>query len=67
MTQDTQAIQNELLLFLQPETYLLYRDLMIHKGVAAAQLKPVHVIRSEFQRRFFFAPQEEPEGKAALD
>lgn len=60
-------IADPLLLFLQPETYLLYRDLMIHKGVAAAQLKPVHVIRSEFQRRFFFALQEEPEGKAALD
>ena len=47
------------LLLLQPETYLLYRDVMIHRGTAAAQLKPVHVIRNEFQRRFFFGLQEE--------
>ena len=39
---------------LQPETYLLYRDVMIMKGTSASQLKPVHVIRNEFQRRFFF-------------
>lgn len=39
---------------LQPETCLLYRDLMIMKGASAAQLKPVHVIKNEFQRKFFF-------------
>ena len=49
------------LVLLQPETYLLYRDIMIHRGTAAAQLKPVHVIRNEFQRRFFFLLQEERE------
>ena len=37
---------------------------MIHRGTAAAQLKPVHVIRNEFQRRFFFALQEEREPAA---
>ena len=49
------------LVLLQQETYLLYRDVMIHRGTAAAQLKPVHVIRNEFQRKFFFALQEEKE------
>ena len=52
------------LVLLQPETFLLYRDVMIHRGTAAAQLKPVHVIRNEFQRRFFFALQEEREPAA---
>ncbi len=46
------------LVLLQPETYLLYRDVMIHRGASAAQLKPVRVIRNEFQRRFFFGLQE---------
>ena len=40
--------------FLEPETYMLYRDLMISKGTASAQLKPVRVINNELQRRFFF-------------
>ncbi len=43
---------------LQPETYLLYRDVMIMKGTSASQLKPVHVIRNEFQRKFFFGLKE---------
>lgn len=42
------------LLFLQPETYLLYRDVMISKGVASAQLKPPRIL-NEIQRRFFMA------------
>lgn len=40
--------------FLEPETYMLYRDLMLTKGVASGQLKPVRVITNEMQRRFFF-------------
>ncbi len=43
------------LLILQSETYMLYRDVMAMKGISAAQIKPVNVIRNEFQRRFFFA------------
>ncbi len=43
---------------LQPETYLLYRDVMIMKGTSASQLKPVQVIRNEFQRKFFFKLRE---------
>ena len=39
---------------LQPETSLLYRDMMIYKGSSPSQLKPVHVISNERQRKFFF-------------
>lgn len=39
--------------FLEPETYMLYRDLMLTKGVASGQLKPVRVITNEIQRKFF--------------
>lgn len=46
-------------LFLQPETYLLYRDLMLMKGYSVGQLKPVNVISNEMQRKFFFGLQEE--------
>lgn len=40
--------------FLEEESYSLYRDLMISRGTAAAQLKPVCVISNEVQRKFFF-------------
>ncbi len=40
---------------LQPETFLLYRDLMIMKGTAAAQLKPVHVLNTPFLKKFFYS------------
>lgn len=40
--------------FLEPETYMLYRDLMISKGVSSGQIKPVRVINNEIQRKFFF-------------
>ena len=49
------------LIVLQPETYMLYRDVMIMKGTSAAQLKPINVIRNEFQRKFL-SKLEEPEG-----
>lgn len=47
------------LYLLQRETTLLYRDVQVLKGASAAQLKPVHIIRNEFQRRFFFGLREE--------
>ena len=40
--------------FLETKTYALYRDMMVRKGTAPAQLKPVRVIANELQRRFFF-------------
>lgn len=41
--------------FLQPETSLLYRDMMVAKGASLNQLKPVRVIMNEKQRKFFFS------------
>lgn len=41
--------------FLQPETSLLYRDMMVYRGASLNQLKPVRVIMNERQRKFFFA------------
>ena len=38
---------------LQPETYMLYQDLMVLKGRNPAQIKPVHIITNEFHYRFF--------------
>ena len=40
--------------FLQPETSLLYRDMMVFRGASLNQLKPVRVIMNERQRKFFF-------------
>ena len=40
--------------FVQPETYALYRDLMIMKGTSENQLKPVRVIDNLFKEKFFF-------------
>lgn len=40
--------------FLEAQTYALYRDMMVRKGIASSQLKPVRVIANELQRRFFF-------------
>lgn len=40
---------------LQPQTYRLYRDLMIYKGFSPNQMKPVHIIDDSFKKGFFFA------------
>lgn len=45
--------------FLQPETSLLYRDMMVFRGSSLNQLKPVRVIMNERQRKFFFALRQE--------
>ena len=42
------------LVFLQEQTYMLYRDLMIMKGTSANQLKPVRVIDTPMKEKFFF-------------
>mgnify|MGYP002868345637 CR=1 FL=1 len=44
---------------LQPETGILYREMMIYKGANPSQLKPVHIIMNERQKAFFFALIEE--------
>ena len=46
------------LVFLQQQTYQLYRDVMIMKGASANQLKPVRVIDTPVKEKFFFAMRE---------
>ncbi len=41
--------------FMQQETYYLYRDMMIMRGVSENQLKPVRVIDTLAKEKFFFA------------
>jgi GH3 auxin-responsive promoter. len=41
--------------FVQEETYALYRDLMIMRGISGNQLKPVRVIDTLVKENFFFA------------
>lgn len=41
--------------FVQEETYALYRDLMIMKGISGNQLKPVRVLDTPVKEKFFFA------------
>ena len=43
---------------LQQQTYQLYRDIMIMKGVSANQLKPVRVIDTPMKEKFFFGLRE---------
>ena len=45
--------------YVQPETYLLYRDLAISKGTASSQLKPPRILSNDIQKRFFLALLEE--------
>lgn len=47
------------LIFAQPETYVLYKELMRMKGYSIAQLKPVTVIDNEIQKGFFFTLTED--------
>lgn len=42
------------LVFLQQQTYQLYRDLQIMKGASSNQLKPVRVIDTPQKEKFFF-------------
>lgn len=42
------------LYFLQEETTLLYRDMMIFKGISSAQLKPVRIIDNVVRHNFFY-------------
>ena len=46
------------LVFLQQQTYQLYRDLMIMKGFSANQLKPPRIIDNPMKERFFFGLKE---------
>ena len=46
------------LVVLQQQTYQLYREMMIMKGVSSNQLKPVRVIDTPQKERFFFSLKE---------
>ena len=46
------------LVFVQQQTYRLYRDLMIMKGASPNQLKPVRIIDTPFKKNFFFGLKE---------
>lgn len=40
--------------FVEQETYALYRDIMLTRGVSENQLKPVRIIDTPFKEKFFF-------------
>ncbi|MCQ2441071.1 MAG: GH3 auxin-responsive promoter family protein [Clostridia bacterium] len=40
--------------FVEQETYALYRDVMLMRGVSENQLKPVSIIDTPFKEKFFF-------------
>ncbi len=46
------------ILFLQPQTYQLYREVMIMRGTSVNQLKPVRVIDTPMKQKFFFSLKE---------
>ena len=39
--------------FLQPETYLFYKELRVARGTSSAQVKPPRILRDEPEKRFF--------------
>lgn len=41
------------LYFLQPETYLLYKELKIAHGTSSAQVKPPRILRDDIIKKFF--------------
>lgn len=41
--------------FLEYEAYALYKDMMVTMGTSPGQVKPVHIIRNEKQRRLFYS------------
>ncbi len=51
---DTGRLKKPVAHWLQPQTAILYRDMMVYNGASANQLKPVRVITNEKQRKFFF-------------
>ena len=51
---DTGKLKKPVAHWLQPQTAILYRDMMVYNGASANQIKPVRVIMNEKQRKFFF-------------
>ena len=52
---DTGRLNKPVAHWLLPESGMLYRDMLVHRGASANQTKPVRVITNEQQRKFFFA------------
>ena len=52
---DKGLIDHTRILFSQPETFVLYREVILAKGASVTQLKPVTVISNEFQKKYFFS------------
>jgi len=50
--------------FLQAQTSLLYRDMMVFKGASLNQLKPVRVIMNERQKKFFLGLRQDVKNTA---
>lgn len=50
---DAHLIGETELIFLQPETYLLYKEVRIAYGTAAAQVKPSRVLKDDLIKCFF--------------
>ena len=55
---DDGRLQKAEAFFLQPETTFLWRDLEIAKGKSPNQLKPLRVIQTEQQKKFFYILRE---------
>ncbi|MDO4479312.1 MAG: GH3 auxin-responsive promoter family protein [Lachnospiraceae bacterium] len=51
MSKDLAPLKLQLL---QDQTNVLYKEMLAYKGWPVAQIKPVHIIRNETQRKFFF-------------
>ncbi len=66
MTKKNGLIQPVKILFSQPETYVLYKEMMLRMGNSIAQLKPVTVIGNEQQKNFFFTLVDDLEEIKAL-
>ncbi len=46
------------LVFVQQQSYQLYREMMMYRGVSVNQIKPVRVIDTPFKEKFFFGLRE---------
>jgi len=53
-TIDEGSVKEPVGYWLQPQTGILYRDMMVFKGAPVNQIKPVRVIMNEIQRKFFY-------------
>ena len=49
--------------YVQQQTYMLYRELMASRGYSMNQLKPVRVIDTPFKERFFFGLKEKEDAE----